>query len=259
MRSRKISPHVFGINSVIAVPTDSEQALLEAQSLVTHLQGTAESDKATLARTLHDELGALMVSALMDLGSVRQLQPEMIERARQRLERAKESLKTAIDLKRRLIEGLRPSILHDLGLFAALRSHLKRLSENAHIDCAAHCPDIELELEPGASIALFRIAEEALAMTLKRGSVTSTELRIQVTDGTLSMSVSDDGIPMMVSDGREAGASTALASMRHRLRLLGGEVDMRRNEAGGTVFTASLPLGAPSSRELQTASAKQRV
>jgi signal transduction histidine kinase len=59
----------------------------------------------------------------------------------------------------------------------------------------------------------------------------------------------------MVSDGHEAGASTALASMRHRLRVLGGEVDMRRNQAGGTVLTASMPLGG-SGRNPQTASAQ---
>jgi signal transduction histidine kinase len=248
MRWRENTPHVSGLKSMTTVRTESEEALLEAQSLVTHLQGTAETDKAALARILHDELGALMVSALMDLVSIQQLQAEMGDPARQRLERVKESMKAAIDLKRRVIEGLRPSILDNLGLFAALRWYLKQLRENSNIDCTAHYPDIEPELEPDTSIALFRIAEEALAMTLKRGSVTSSELQVQVADGTLSMSVSDDGTPMFESDGHEVGASTALASMRHRLRVLGGKVDMRRNEAGGSVLTASMPLGARSGR-----------
>jgi hypothetical protein len=78
MRWREITPHVFGVESVTTVPTESETALLEAQSLVTHLQWTAETDKAALARILHDELGALMVSALMDLGSV-QLQADIVD------------------------------------------------------------------------------------------------------------------------------------------------------------------------------------
>jgi signal transduction histidine kinase len=243
-----ITLHVFGIGSVITVPTASEEALLEAQLLVTHLQGTAETDKASLARLLHDELGALMVSALMDLGAIQQLQADLGESVRLRLERAKESLRAAIDLKRRVIEGLRPSLLDDLGLFSALRSHLTRLRENSNIDWAAHYPDIEPELEPDASLALYRIAEEALAMTLKRGSVTSTALHVEVIDGTLRMSVSDDGTPSIVSDGHEAGATTALASMRHRLGVLGGKVDLRRNDAGGTVLTASIPLGSHSGR-----------
>ena len=252
MHWSEITRLVSGSGSVTAVPTESEKALVEAQSLVTHLQGTAETDKAALARVLHDELGSLVVSALMDLGSVQHI--GLADSARQRLERAKDSLKAAIDLKRRLIESLRPSTLDDLGLFAALSSYLKRLSENSSITCAAHYPDIEPELEPNASIALFRIAEEALAMTLKRGSVTSTELHVRVADGILSMSVTDDGTP--VSDGQEAGASTALASMRHRLRVLGGKVDLRRNEAGGSVLTASIPLGEHPDRQPQAAAAK---
>jgi signal transduction histidine kinase len=227
---------------VAAVPTESEQALHEAESLITHLQVTTEAEKAKLARKLHDELGGLMVSALMDLGSVQQLQNDIKGPARQRLDRAKGTLEAAIDLKRRVIEELRPSILDNFGLFAALRWHLRRLCEGSNIDCADHYPDIEPWLEPDMSVALFRIAEEALAMTLKRGSVTSTELHVQVDDGTLSMSVSDNGTPIMVSGGHEVGASTALASMRHRIRELGGKVDMRRTDSGGTVLTASMPL-----------------
>jgi signal transduction histidine kinase len=233
---------VLGKERVAAVPTESEQALLEAESLITHLQATTEAEKAKLARKLHDELGGLMVSALMDLGSVQQLQYDIKGPARQRLDRVKGTLEAAIDLKRRVIEELRPSILDNFGLFAALRWHLRRLLEGSNIDCADHYPDIEPQLEPDTSVALFRIAEEALAMTLKRGSVTSTELHVQVDDGTLSMSVSDNGTPMMASEGHEVGASTALASMRHRIRELGGKVDMRRTDSGGTVLTASMPL-----------------
>jgi protein-histidine pros-kinase len=234
---------VLGKERVAAVPAESEQALREAESLITHLQVTTEAEKAKLARKLHDELGGLMVSALMDLGSVQQLQHDIMGPARQRLDRVKGTLEAAIDLKRRVIEELRPSILDNFGLFAALRWHLRRLCEGSNIDYAGHYPDIEPQLEPDMSVALFRIAEEALAMTLKRGSVTSTELHVQVDDGTLSMSVSDNGTPIMASGGHEVGASTALASMQHRIRELGGKVDMRRADSGGTVLTASMPLG----------------
>src|ERR1700730_17879752 len=105
---KEITLHVFGIGSVITVPTASEEALLEAQVVVTHLQGTAETDKASLARILHDELGALMVSALMDLGAIQQLQAELGDFARLRLERAKESLRAPLDVESRVIAGLRP-------------------------------------------------------------------------------------------------------------------------------------------------------
>jgi signal transduction histidine kinase len=228
------------------VSQQSESALVEAESLIAHLQSAAEVDRAALARELHDELGGLMVSAIMDLGSVQLLQPEMCSSARERLERVKTTLEAAIDLKRRVIEDLRPSILDNFGLFAALRWHLKRLCQNSNMDCAEHYPDIEPPLEPDVSIALFRIAEEALAMTLKRGSVTSTELHIQVAGGILSMSVLDDGTPVTGEGGDEIGASTSIASMRHRLRVLGGKVEVRRTHVGGTILTATMPLASRS-------------
>ena len=220
----------------------TDDALVEAESLITHLQSATEVDKAALARELHDELGGLMVSAMMDLGSVQLLQPDICDLARERLQRVKTTLEAAIDVKRRVIEELRPSILDYFGLFAALRWRLKRLCQNSKIDCAEHYPDIEPDLEPDESIALFRIAEEALAMTLKRGAVTSTALHIEVVGGMLSMSVSDDGTPVTAASGDEVGASTSLASMRHRIRVLGGKVDIRRTDVGGTMLTASMPL-----------------
>ena len=124
---------MLGKERVAAVPIENEQALREAESLITHLQVTTEADKAKLARKLHDELGGLMVSALMDLGSVQQLQHDINGPARQRLDRVKETLEAAIDLKRRVIEELRPSILDNFGLFAALRWHLRRLYEGSNI------------------------------------------------------------------------------------------------------------------------------
>src|ERR1700730_3413399 len=113
---KAITLQVFGIWSVTTVPTASEEALLEARLLVTHLQGTAETDKASLARILHDELDALMVSALMHLGAEAQVQADLGDSAGLRVDRAKHGLTDARDLKGRLTEPIRPSLLDDLGL-----------------------------------------------------------------------------------------------------------------------------------------------
>ena len=95
---------MLGKERVAAVPTESEQALLEAESLITHLQATTEAEKAKLARKLHDELGGLMVSALMDLGSVQQLQNDIKGPARQRLDRVNGTIEAAIEMKSRIIK-----------------------------------------------------------------------------------------------------------------------------------------------------------
>jgi signal transduction histidine kinase len=107
--------------TVAPVSVSIDETLLEVQRLVTHLQNAAELKDTALAHELHDDLGGLMGAAVMDLDSVRRLNPALSQNALERLEREKRTLEQAIDLERRVIEDLRPSTLDDIGLFAALR------------------------------------------------------------------------------------------------------------------------------------------
>ena len=88
-------------------------------ALVTHLQAAAERDKASTARALHDDLGCLMVAAVMDLAWVEKNLDGHEDEVRRRLARVRQTLGVAIDAKRKIIEELRPSLLDDIGLFAA--------------------------------------------------------------------------------------------------------------------------------------------
>jgi signal transduction histidine kinase len=213
---------------------------MDAEALIAHLQATAERQRSQLARKLHDELAGLMVSALMDL-SFATRQPAVNTEVQPQLDRAKATLKTAIDVSRRMVEDLRPSMLDNFGLFAALRWELKKASASSAAVCTQAYPDLDPGLDGEAAIALYRVAEEALALIFSRESVSTADLRVEITDGVLSMRFTDDGAALL-ENGREAGAQAALASMRHRIRALGGRVEMQRNPAGGSVLTASLPL-----------------
>ena len=92
----------------------------DTQQLVEYLQGSAESERVSLSRELHDELGGLLVSVVMDVAFAEQ-NLQIDDGLRRRLGRVRHSLAQAIDLKRRMIEHLRPSILDNFGLFQALR------------------------------------------------------------------------------------------------------------------------------------------
>ena len=107
--------------------------------------------------------------------------------------------------------------------------------------CTDSYPDVEPKFAPGATISLFRIAQGALAMISNRGVVKSTDLRIYVADGSIWLIFTDDGIPVM-NDGKECGTSDALASMQHRLFMLGGTFTILHKPGRPTVMTASMPL-----------------
>jgi signal transduction histidine kinase len=213
----------------------------ELMELSTHLQNRAEREKAGLARELHDELGGLLVGARMDISWAEQHLAKNDPDLRLRLNRVQQNLAAGVDLKRRIIEELRPTLLDNVGLFAALRWQLKETCGNAGLACTQSYPDEEPRFIPEAAIAVFRIAQEALDNILKHASARSVSLSVGIDDTTLGMRIVDDGagIPSARSMAID---SHGLASMRHRARALGGRVDIRSGEGGGTAVTVQIPL-----------------
>jgi signal transduction histidine kinase len=222
----------------MSIPT--EETHLECEGLVTHLQNAAELKDTALSHELHDDLGGLMGAAVMDLDAVRRVTPALSQNALNRVDRVKKTLEQAIDLKRRVTEELRPSILDNFGLFAALRWQLQKTWGNSDVVSTENYPDVEPQFESHTAIALFRIAQEALAIALKRTSVKSTDLTVCVDHGKFWMRFSDDGMPN--DEMQSADPAMILASIRHRVRTLGGNVQTSRTEAGATVLTVSMPL-----------------
>src|SRR3984957_17657528 len=188
-----------------------EETQLECEGLVTHLQNAAELKDTVLSHELHDELGGLMGAAVMDLDAVR-----------------------------RVTEELRPSILDDFGLFAALRWQLKKTWGDSAIISSEAFPDVEPAFESGAPIVLFRIAHEALSIALMRVAVKSTDLTVRADPANFWMKFSDDGAPD--TEKQPDNRAILLASMRHRIRVFGGKVEISNNEAGATALTVWMPL-----------------
>ena len=223
--------------------TEVEETLLDIQRLVTHLQNAAELKDTALAHRLHDDLGGLMGAAVMDLESVRRVKPALTQNAVERVDRVKRTLEQAIDLKRRVIEDLRPSILDNFGLFAALRWQLKRTWGDSAVVSSETFPVVEPEFEAGAAIVLFRIAQEALSITRLHGQVKSTDLSVQVDAANFWMRFVDDGTP--AAEKQTEDPAMLLASMRHRIRVLGGKIEVSDGDAGTTALTVWMPLRRP--------------
>jgi signal transduction histidine kinase len=218
-----------------------EERTRELVELSTHLQSVAEREKASLARELHDELGGLLVGARMDISWVEQHFAKNDPDLKQRLIRVQQNLSAGVDLKRRIIEELRPTLLDNVGLFAALRWQLKETCGNAGLNCTESYPEDEPPFKSEASIALFRIAQEALSNILKHANAKTVDLSVDMDEETLLMRISDDGSG--IPAGRFlASGSHGLASMRHRVRALGGRLDLRSPTSGGTLLFVQIPI-----------------
>jgi signal transduction histidine kinase len=218
-----------------------EDRTRELVELSTHLQNVSEREKASLARELHDELGGLLVGARMDISWAELHLASSDPDLKLRLHRVQQNLAAGVDLKRRIIEELRPTLLDNVGLFAALRWQMKETCGSAGIACIESYPDEEPHFKSEASIALFRIAQEAFTNILKHASARTVDISLDMDDETLLMRISDDGVGIQAGQFTDI-ASHGLASMRHRIRALGGRLDLRSPASGGTMLLVQIPI-----------------
>jgi len=213
----------------------------ELVELTTHLQSVSEREKASLARELHDELGGLLVGARMDISWAEQHLVAADLDMKQRLNRVQQNLSAGIDLKRRIIEELRPTLLDNVGFIAAMRWQLKESSTRGGFKCNEYFPDEEPKLTPDAAISLFRIAQEALANLSKHSGAKNVDVTLDIDDDKLVFRIADDGRGFNSAD--TASAIHVLASIRHRVRALDGTLDISGGASGGV-----LDMRIPSSR-----------
>ena len=234
----KVEKYVAGAGSTMT-PADPS-------GLIAHIQGAMELQKAALARELHDELGGLLVGAVMDLAWAEQHPTAPPAELRQKLVRARQTLAAAIDLKRKLIEDLRPTLLDNVGLFAALRWHVQTACRRANLNCNVQVPEDEPKFGPSIAITLFRIVQEALAVVLARKPVDAADFKVTLHRRTLSIEL----------EGRAADASAQtdavppplgaevhfLAAIEQRVASLSGEFQSIYLAGGVTRISARFPL-----------------
>jgi signal transduction histidine kinase len=216
-----------------------ESRTRELVELSTHLQSVAEREKATLARELHDELGGLLVGARMDISWAEQHLDAGAVELKARLNRVQQNLSASIDLKRRIIEELRPTLLDNVGFLAALRWLFKDTCGRAGLHCTEYFPDEEPKLTADAAIALFRVAQAAFANILEHAGARAVDISLDIDEDTVALRIRDDGRGLPPG-GVENGAQ-GLAAMRHRVRALGGQFEFHNGSPSGTVLSVRLP------------------
>ena len=218
-------------------PLAGEQSSTDQNALASHLQASIEVERSQLTRELHDDLGGLLVGALMDLAWVetRLESPEL----QAKLRRAHDSLRAAVDLKRTLIEEMRPTLLENVGLFAAMRWHLGKFCEVSSLQCTAEFAGSEPVLNPHVAIAIYRIAEEALRLISTSLQARSITLGAAVSDSTLLVRISHSGGAMS-----HAALSNLpeFASMSHRIVRLNGQLMITPTAEGATQWNIAVPI-----------------
>jgi signal transduction histidine kinase len=212
----------------------------ELASLSDFLQTNSEREKAALARELHDQLGGILTPAKMDLAWLDSRLGEDPE-FRERMARLGKLIDQGIDLKRRIIENLRPSLLDHLGLAPALQWYVDEACHNARIEPHLHISKTLERLPPDLEIALYRLVQEAVTNVVRHSKAAHLDLTIERTPKGVHMTVSDDGVGIDNFDAAKK-LSHGLAGMSHRVRSINGTFHVHSLSGQGTRVEMFVPL-----------------
>ena len=208
--------------------------------LAQHLQTVREDERSRLARELHDELGALLTAAKLDVARLKSRLGAPTPEVAERLQHLNDALNSGIALKRRIIEDLRPSSLSNLGLTAALDILTREFSQRNEIEVHANLEPVALS--PGGELTVYRMIQEALTNITKYGQATQVEVSLYPSGDEVCVAVRDNGVGFDVDQPRSS--AHGLLGMRYRLEAEGGKMRLVSAPGKGTLIEAILP-GTP--------------
>lgn len=205
--------------------------------LATHLQQVREDERGHLARELHDELGALLTAAKLDVARIKSRLGVITPEATERIQHLIETLNSGIALKRRIVEDLRPSSLSHLGLVASLEILAREFEDRSGLDIIT---DLEMvEIGGSAQLTIYRLVQESLTNMGKYAEAKHAEISLHSFDSYLTVEVKDDGKGF--DSMKVGGASHGLTGMRHRVEAAGGRLTVASSPGQGTRIFAVLP------------------
>jgi PAS domain S-box-containing protein len=216
----------------------------ERQNVLSRRLLTAqEEERRRIAVELHDDLGQVLTAVKINLESLERLAGATPAPAQ--LKSAIGCVDEAMQRVRDLALDLRPSVLDDLGLPAALRWYVDRFARDAHLE--AHLSiGVVPRLDPGVETACFRVAQEAMTNVARHAQARRVWLDLHVLAEGLELGIRDDGIGFDVAAARERaalGASMGLLGMQEHVSLVGGAYEVRSAPGGGTRLRARFPVG----------------
>ena len=201
------------------------------------LVAAREEERRRLRRDLHDGVGPTLAAITMRADAAGRAADADAAATREALARIKTDAQLAVTEVRRLVQDLRPPVLDELGLAAAVRAGAERYQPGLEVTVTA--PDDLGDLPAGVEVAAYRIVGEALANVVKHAAARHATVRLARTDRALEIEVHDDGEGL---DPARVGSGVGMSTMKERAEELGGHCTVT-TEKTGTRVCATLPLG----------------
>jgi signal transduction histidine kinase len=214
----------------------------DLRALTTRLETVREEERTRIAREVHDELGGALTGLKMDLTRLRrQAEANNLDAVLTQAQAMLALLDSTVKTVRRIATDLRPGVLDDFGLVAAIEWQLQDFQTRAGIECQFRATTDDVPLPPEAATAMFRIFQETLTNVARHANATRVEVDLEQHPDRVLLRVSDNGQGIAQPDvfGTK---SLGLLGMRERVHLLAGELDIHGQPGEGTVVVVQVPL-----------------
>ncbi len=222
-----------------------QESFTRLRTLSRRMEGIREEERARIARELHDELGVGLTCLKIDLSRLGNLVGDKLpnrerDAADERIQSMKEQVDATIASVQRIVAELRPGVLDDLGLVAAIEWQCRDFQRRTGIACRCSFSHEDLQLEPEQATAVFRICQEALTNVARHAGATSVVVDLEEHEGIIRLEVRDNGRGIS-EDRLSHPQSFGLQGMRERAGLLGGDLMIEPGSEGGTRIAVRLP------------------
>ena len=219
-----------------AARNDSERQALQLRQLSAQQLQAVENERLHLAREVHDDLGQLLTALKINLARLEKVTDGA---ALERVHETNALVDHVMGAVRRIASSLRPPLLDELGLAAALDRFLSENCGRAGLDYRLEVPRSLPHLSSEQSLAAFRVCQEAFTNVLRHSGARHLQVALSLSGSELCIAVSDDGCGM---DEQKRHSSLGLLGLQERVRLLGGQLKIHSQPGQGTLLEASFPV-----------------
>lgn len=216
----------------------------ELRALTAHIQDIREEERKQISREIHDELGQALTNIKFDLSWINKnlkKRADDFEAVVNKVDLMNGKVDDSINTVRKIATRLRPSILDDLGLVAALKWQLKEFKSRTQLECEFKNGVKNLSVSSEVSIVIFRIFQESLTNIARHAKAKKVEVSLKKRNGKLFLEISDDGVGFDVKAYKNS-KSLGLLGMEERATIYGGDFRVQSQLGKGTKTVLKIPV-----------------
>lgn len=221
------------------IENELRESRRQLRSLSVFLQTVREEERKRIARELHDELGQALTALKIDLDWLGGQHAMQDDKVAEKLRSMGKVLGNTVESVRRIAEDLRPGMLDDLGLAAAIEWQVEQFQERTGIRCKLSMNRDEFDLDDRVATSVFRIIQETLTNATRHASADVVNITVEENNGEICLEVRDNGKGFQFAPKKR---SYGLLGMRERVNMLGGKMEILSKPGDGTSVRAAIPL-----------------